>query len=150
MIIREEATTTNKNATSCTAAVQKKTIENPTCNIIFIKSLAKVFRRFPSWDESNTILMDDSPDKCPDIYRKNAIHPPSISGRAITSCTCCEEGNDEMNEEKQILFFQKLTLYYRGQEHDKSTQPKNKEESAPNKLHQFLYENARGHMGWAG
>jgi len=147
MKIREEATT---NATIRTA-VQRKNAENPACNIIFVKSLAKVFRCFPSWDESNTILMDDSPDKCPDIFRKNALHPPSISGLAITACTCCE-GNDEINEQKQIMFFQKLISYYRGQERGKSTETKSKEDCAPdiNNLHQFLYENAQGHMGWAG
>jgi len=49
-------------------------------NIIFTKSLAKVFYKYPSFNETNTILIDDSPEKCPYAYRENALHPPSISG----------------------------------------------------------------------
>lgn len=47
---------------------------------IFIKSLSKVWDAYPLWDASNTLLMDDSPDKCPEIFLKNTVHPPPITG----------------------------------------------------------------------
>lgn len=53
---------------------------HPHHDTIFVKSLAKVWNAFPLWNPSNTLLMDDSPEKCPPQYLKNTIHPPPIQG----------------------------------------------------------------------
>jgi hypothetical protein len=49
-------------------------------SVIFEKHLPKVWERFPLWNADNTLLMDDSPDKCPH-HVANAIHPPPIHGQ---------------------------------------------------------------------
>lgn len=48
--------------------------------VLYLKDLSKVWREFPLWNASNTLLMDDSPDKCP-FFRQNALHPPPIHGQ---------------------------------------------------------------------
>ncbi len=60
-------------------------------NITAIKSLSKVWSAYPLWDTSNTILLDDSPEKCPQQFRGNALHPLPISG-TVTACVS-EKGN---------------------------------------------------------
>lgn len=47
--------------------------------VLYVKDLSKVWKEFPLWNASNTLLMDDSPDKCP--FRQNALHPPPIHGQ---------------------------------------------------------------------
>ncbi|KAL7482929.1 hypothetical protein ACHAW6_008585 [Cyclotella cf. meneghiniana] len=49
-----------------------------------IKSLSKVWSAYPLWDDSNTLLIDDSPEKCPKRFRRNAIHPPPLCGTATS------------------------------------------------------------------
>jgi hypothetical protein len=49
-------------------------------SVIFEKHLPKVWERFPLWNAGNTLLMDDSPSKCPHAVT-NAIHPPPIHGQ---------------------------------------------------------------------
>ena len=57
--------------------------------LLAIKSLEKVWSAYPLWDASNTILLDDSPEKCPRQYRRNALHPPPILG----TVTCVEQND---------------------------------------------------------
>ena len=61
-------------------------------DLLAVKSLSKVWSNYPIWDETNTLLLDDSPDKCPRLFRGNAAHPPSLCGTE----TMCEE-MDEQN-----------------------------------------------------
>ncbi len=121
---------------------QQKTNDDGIHNIIFTKSLAKVFHSFPSFHESNTILIDDSPDKCPDLYRKNALHPPSISGldqKAASSTTAGDD--DESNQQKQTIFFRQLAIFWK-------TEMNFNDISSSSELYKFLHREGRGHMGW--
>lgn len=59
-----------------------------------IKSLSKVWSAYPLWDATNTILLDDSPEKCPHRFRGNALHPLPISG-TVTACVD-ESRNDQL------------------------------------------------------
>jgi len=49
-------------------------------SVIFRKPLSKVWEAFPLWNKQNTLMMDDSPDKCPEKYSGNTLHPPPLSG----------------------------------------------------------------------
>jgi len=70
----------------CKTVVQGRNEDNPTINsmfsreTIFMKILSKVWEAFPCWNDSNTLLIDDSCEKCPSKYKKNTIHPPPILG----------------------------------------------------------------------
>lgn len=122
---------------------QQKSNEDGIRNIIFTKSLAKVFHSFPCFNESNTILIDDSPDKCPSLYRKNALHPPSISGldnKTVSSSTTAGD-DDESNQQKQTIFFRQLAIFWK-------TEMNFNDISNSNELHNFLHREGRGHMGW--
>ena len=112
-------------------------------NIIFTKSLAKVFYKYPSFNETNTILIDDSPEKCPYAYRENALHPPSISGidTKLNRTNLCMKDHDEANQMKQTVFFQQLATFW-------STKTEVHYTSNNNELHNFLSREAKGHMGW--
>jgi hypothetical protein len=67
-------------------------------NITAMKSLSKVWSAYPLWDSTNTILLDDSPEKCPHQYRGNALHPLPITGTVTTSACVMNE-----NEKKWIV-----------------------------------------------
>lgn len=62
--------------------------------LLAIKSLEKVWSAYPLWDASNTILLDDSPEKCPRQYRRNALHPPPILG----TVTCVEQNDKKKGQ----------------------------------------------------
>ena len=70
-------------------------------DLIAIKSLSKVWSEFPLWDATNTILLDDSPEKCPIQYRGNALHPPPIRGTISTS-VCSDAINGKKNKVANI------------------------------------------------
>lgn len=89
-------------------------------DMIAIKSLSRVWTTYPIWDETNTLLLDDSPDKCPRRFRGNAIHPPSLRGTetchaSIHSCDTAEDGyvnDDEANQRMQEEFFKLLAQHW--------------------------------------
>lgn len=95
-------------------------------DLIFTKPLSKVFSEFPLWNSSNSLLVDDSPEKCPK-FRHNCIHPPPILGLDFNVMTklidakgtesmlqsSLESFSDEENESKQADFFQKLAEKWR-------------------------------------
>ena len=132
-----------------------------------IKSLSKVWSAYPLWDSTNTILLDDSPEKCPHRFRGNALHPLPISG-TVTACvdeirndqleTQAIDGgvkgadddpkpeessysivdDDEANQEMQRSFFRLLASYW---EHSASPPTQN--------LMEFLEKHANSHnMRW--
>jgi hypothetical protein len=70
-------------------------------------------RRLTAIYQTNTILIDDSPEKCPYAYRKNALHPPSISGidTKLNRTNLCMKDDDEANKMKQTKL-----LYLAGNE----------------------------------
>jgi len=56
--------------------------------ILYRKHLSKVWAKYPLWNEFNTLYIDDSPEKCPEKYSGNALHPPPISGLNSFALNC--------------------------------------------------------------
>ena len=105
-------------------------------DLIAIKSLAKVWDIFPIWNDTNTLLLDDSPEKCPTRYRKNSLHPRKICGTVTEINGGAYIDNDEVNQNHQRCFFEHLA--------------KNWSESSPSEyLSSFLESNSKDYnMGW--
>ncbi len=115
--------------------------------IIFLKHLSKVWHEHPLWNKSNTLLLDDSPDKC-QKYIENCLHPPPIlglnkveimmrmrvAGHNVDTTFFC----DETNELKQMQFFESLGKRW------EQVSDHNEEEL----LMSFLKENGKNHMNW--
>ena len=144
-------------------------------DLIAIKSLSKVWSEFPLWDATNTILLDDSPEKCPIQYRGNALHPPPIRG-TISTAVCSNTNNgkknevaeaggnksvsssdkldtdsysiiddDEMNQKTQRTFFTLLAKHFEVPPKEDESTSAGEEDS----LMKFLQEHANVHnMGW--
>jgi hypothetical protein len=76
---------------------------------IFKKDLSKIWKEYPVWNASNTLLMDDSPDKCV-AWQENAVHPPPLNGLAGTT----QDNNidDEINARQQRLFLEQLVQHW--------------------------------------
>jgi NLI interacting factor-like phosphatase len=130
-----DATNTNTNGTNGTndtnaygnhKAKKKKKHNDHDDDIVFVKDLAKVWKQYPLWNACNTILMDDSPDKCTQ-WHLNAVHPPPIHGLRLLfkDDNDNETANrvqqqlrhhhlmsDEENERLQQLFFEGLVHYW--------------------------------------
>lgn len=66
-------------------------------DVIFEKDLANIWKFYPLWNEHNTWLVDDSPEKCI-AWPNNAIHPDPLNGT--------EE--DEATVQRQVGEFQQL------------------------------------------
>jgi hypothetical protein len=129
---------------------------------IFIKSLAKVWNDFPLWDASNTLLIDDSPEKCPTIHLKNTLHPPPILGfdsnimENILKNSSWDHAHeptlslitDEVNQERQMSFLEELTRIWIHT--PSSSSSSHSLDRGKQILYQFLNEHGRGHMGWRG
>ncbi|EJK65878.1 hypothetical protein THAOC_13224 [Thalassiosira oceanica] len=96
-------------------------------DFIAIKSLEKVWKAFPLWDASNTILFDDSPDKTPVGLRGNSVHPPSLKGTMSGKSPLFDVDDDADNQRKQMEFFERLADHFES--------PSN---SAREALHEFL------------
>ena len=127
-------------------------------DMIFMKHLSKVWGEFPLWNETNTLLIDDSPEKCCKS-KGNSIHPPPIlglDGDVISSLVKALNVNDKHdakpkqdnfdilqfndveNQANQLQFFQTLTASWKmWSEHE-----------SDEFLSSFLKENARGYMNW--
>lgn len=110
----------------------------PKCDTIHIegrekplyqKPLSRVWDEYPLWDTTNTLLMDDSPKKCPPAYSQNTLHPPPLHGQSSHHVM-----SDLENEKLQLCFFQQLV-----QELDDSGD-----------INSVLERCGRGHMGWRG
>ena len=122
---------------------------------IFVKPLSKVWGQYLLWDKSNTLLIDDSPDKCPVKYQNNSLHPPPLLGLDVSTLlsrvrkeekdgmehsqngTCPHEDfdnlfSDQLNEEKQRIFFERLV------KHNEYN------------LQASLSAYGKDHMGWRG
>jgi hypothetical protein len=165
------------NSSFCVAQVIEETNDShesgsaPSGEIIHdditaVKSLSKVWTAYPLWDTTNTILLDDSPEKCPDRYRGNALHPLPITG-TVTACVTEEKNlaetkkmagaaknpsddlkpgegsysivdDDEENQTVQRNFFRLLACYWE------------QSASSPRQtLVEFLNEHANSHsMRW--
>ena len=112
-------------------------LEDRTLNdLVAIKSLEKVWKTFPLWDASNTVLFDDSIDKTPVRLRGNSVHPPSIKGTMSGKSPVFDVDDDADNQRKQLEFFVRLAGYFES--------PIN---SARDAFHEFLQTNSTIH-GW--
>jgi len=119
--------------------------------IVYKKDLSQIWKQFPLWNISNTLLMDDSPDKCV-AWEENAVHPPPLNGRRMLQMPHEETKvqSDEVNVSKQREFFERLVQHWKDHPttHDWDTEC---EDAA---IHNggghllFLKEHAVGHMGW--
>ena len=100
-------------------------------DLIAIKSLEKVWQSFPLWDASNTVLLDDSPDKTPAGLRGNSVHPPSLKGTMSGRSPLFDVDDDADNKRRQLDFFVRLADHFES--------PSN---SAKEALHEFLQNNS--------
>eukprot|EP00934_Nitzschia_sp_Nitz4_P001700 Nitzschia sp. Nitz4//scaffold17_size182527//4357//5316//NITZ4_001825-RA/size182527-processed-gene-0.113-mRNA-1//-1//CDS//3329539253//1700//frame0 len=144
--------------------------------VIFEKRLDDFWRAFPLWNANNTILIDDSPEKCP-FASGNAVHPPEIHGQRRPPV-----GNqphqdtagvhwvpDEENQELQREFFLQYNEFWSREPFQEflleETVPslvhqskRNTDDDAPKipvkevmtnqELYGFLKQHANNHMGW--
>ena len=126
---------------------------NSRRSIIFRKHLCDVWKSYPIWNQENTLLMDDSPEKCPKISRGNGLHPPPLSGLKSSSLDWIRKGcsmtgsplneefvlsfSDDHNIRKQKEFFHDLVMAW------KST-------SDGAFLASYLPKFGKGHMGGRG
>lgn len=95
-------------------------------SIVFEKHLPKIWEAYPLWSANNTLLVDDSPEKCP-LTMANSVHPPPLHGRQPTSSS--SSGHlatprnddpaafalplaDQDNEDQQACFFRKLVSFW--------------------------------------
>jgi hypothetical protein len=109
---------------------------------IFVKSLVQVWNQYPLWNASNTLLVDDSPEKCPDVM--NTLHPPPLNGKQQQSETLLL--SDEENGAHQMEFFSQVAQQHFGVA--RKTWSSRKEQTAA--LSEFLNRTATSHMGWRG
>ncbi|KAL9181422.1 hypothetical protein ACHAXT_010227 [Thalassiosira profunda] len=77
-------------------------------DVTAVKCLSKVWSAHRSWDATNTIILDDSPEKCPDRHGRNALHPPPICG----TTTRVDIDDDEANQRMQRDFFRLLAEHW--------------------------------------
>lgn len=97
-------------------------VNDPTTNeIIFVKDLQKVWDAYPLWNTNNTLLVDDSPDKCLS-WQENAVHPPAMNGlksESIRTLLMNQSAlltsswmSDEENTNLQRIFFEGLVNHW--------------------------------------
>jgi len=116
---------------------------------IYEKDLSKIWKEFPLWNSSNTILMDDSPEKCA-RWRENAVHPPPLNGQIVDN-TMDTLISDEENVQKQDKFFKQLIHHWRLHPltQDFELEAADAVISSSKTQAQFFREHACGHMGWS-
>lgn len=142
------------------AAASTKTDTPDPSSVVYKKDLGHVWREFPLWNQSNTLLMDDSPDKCV-AWQENAIHPPALHGKTMAACSSSSsvaieqhnngvEMTDEDNVARQQVFFERLVQHWRDNSSVHDWDGENVIALATNgEGHfRFLQEHAVGHMGW--
>jgi len=142
--------------------------KQPYRKIIYIKRLQKVWDEYPLFNKSNTLLIDDSPEKCPMEYKLNTLHPPPIFGLnqvALESLVLSTHYNsetessnlndkghhglsfdqysDELNQQRQFLFFQRLAKHW------ESLSPRTEDDKCQH-LVRFLEQYGKTHMNWRG
>jgi hypothetical protein len=142
----------------CDVLEQEKPVKEE--EVVFQKLLSKVWRAFPLWNSCNTLLMDDSPDKCPYAVG-NAIHPPRIHGQLCPPPPLPESSaaidvwqSDAANQLIQSIFYERLVDHWATSPYERSVESTSLniiEEQMQNlALRNFLQEHATGHMGWRG
>ena len=140
----------------CHAVGKKANADN--ADVLFEKHLPKIWKAFPIWNADNTLLIDDSPDKCP-IAVDNAVHPPPLHGQLKPPSSYDQDQtkswtSDFQNEQYQYEFFQGLIHHWHVHAHERIIHRHpglGDEDLMSNQaLFEHLRRNGRGHMGWKG
>jgi len=145
--------------------------KQPYKKVIFIKRIQKVWDEYPMFNESNTLLIDDSPEKCPLEHKLNTLHPPPIFGLNEVSLESLvlsthysidtessnlktnqqghnalsfDQYSDELNQQRQFLFFQRLAKHF-----EILSLYRTKDDERQH-LARFLKQYGRSHMNWRG
>lgn len=162
----------NKNdKVSDNAAATTSSAPSSSTETIFGKSLGKVWAKYPLWDETNTLLVDDSPEKA-QRWIGNTLHPPPILGTAADDDTSEKTNHDLANAIGQRVFFQKLVEYWQGIQRrhgasgnddddddgrfysmlalESSEHRRQRKKIERQKLYEFLKGHGSCHMGWRG
>jgi hypothetical protein len=123
---------------------------------VFQKLLHKVWKAFPLWNANNTLLMDDSPAKCPYAIA-NGIHPPRIHGQIgndrnrHTEATSDPWLSDDQNQELQNRFFTGLSQHWKSMPFEQIIETDEmleiQEQMSNVNLSKYLRDNG-SHMGW--
>ena len=97
---------------NCTSISQKEGKANVKLYEVHSKPLRKVWDKYHFWDSSNTLLIDDSPEKCSD-FEQNTVNPPPINGVDLKYVHDHGFVFDEVNEIEQERFFRNLAHLFR-------------------------------------
>ena len=118
-------------------------------NHIYEKDLSKIWKEYPLWNSSNTILMDDSPEKCA-RWRENVVHPPPLNGQILEKTMNTPLISDEENVQKQAQFFNQLIHHWRLHllTQDFDVEAADAVIRSSKTQAQVFLEHACGHMGW--
>ena len=140
----------------CEASLQDPDSSIPS-DVIFRKNLGIVWRKFPLWNTCNTLLIDDSPDKCI-YYKENSIHPPSLNGRQVPPNRSFlhpkVQMSDDENVAKQLEFVQKLVQHWNTFSVVQTWDSRNNDfkfqtvDGEQNDIKSFLAQHAMEHMGY--
>jgi NLI interacting factor-like phosphatase len=157
-LVRERLLFVWSQSHCCCEATSPQTLESSTpSETVYYKKLSVVWQKYPMWNTLNTLLIDDSPEKC--IYcKENALHPPPMHGRQTQHQS---EGfdpgiqmSDEENVSKQLDFMQKLVQYWAAT-NVRQTWDSGMEDDIPVTVHDdtkdiksFLAQHATAHMGY--
>jgi len=135
--------------------------DDANAGMLLEKDLSKVWKEYPMWNASNTILMDDSPDKCT-AWSNNAVHPPPLNGLIpIESSTGIADTlgledpvveNDDENVLRQRHFWEQMVQHWNEQPVEQLWQDQQDDKaihtSNADGLSEFLKIYAVEHMGW--
>jgi NLI interacting factor-like phosphatase len=141
----------------CEASAQLPESTIPSNTVVYRKNLASVWQKYPLWSTCNTLLIDDSPDKCT-CYKENSIHPPSINGRHVPPTRSfvhpMVQMSDDENVAKQLAFMQKLVHHWNTFSVVQTWDSRNSDyqfqvlTGAQHDMKSFLVQHATGHMGY--
>ena len=149
----------------CTAVVEKSKDkkgedESEGETVVYQKLLHKVWNAFPLWNANNTLLMDDSPEKCPYAVA-NGVHPPSMHGQieepqpqssTIRSKSDRPWLSDDKNQQLQSQFFAELIQHWKSHSYENKIKPDDflciEEHMSNENFSEFLRTHACSHMGW--
>lgn len=110
-------------------------------NAVFVKSLSKVYTRYPLWNSTNTLLIDDSREKILPQDVGNLFQPPPMNGKQASELLS-QRGilDDQENHERQMKLFG--LLVEKVDSRDVNDQLSGKCSTMPT----LLAEESKGHM----
>lgn len=123
-------------------------------DVVFVKDIQHVWNKYPLWNTNNTLLVDDSPEKC-FAWKENAVHPPPMNGlkAEIKSISMFSETLlDYDNAKYQRMFFENLVDHWSKndlvQDWDTECDDSIIFHRTKNQT-EFLRTHAVEHMGWS-